>query len=68
MGDFLELLHETGVGSVMVFSLNEQTKPANAAQVAEAAEVEIEDNASTTDSITIRNPSVVDIPAPSKKG
>ncbi len=74
MGGLLELLHTTGVGSVMMFSLNEQTKLANAALVAEAAEaikaaeLEIEDNASTTDSITIRNPSIVDVSAPSKKG
>ncbi|CAL3973451.1 unnamed protein product [Diplocarpon coronariae] len=66
MGKFLEVLHETGVGSVMVFSLNEPSFPANVTQVAQASRVEIEDSASNS-SITIRNPYTIEMSIPEKE-
>ncbi|PVH69273.1 hypothetical protein DL98DRAFT_522295 [Cadophora sp. DSE1049] len=67
MGEFLELLHETGVANVMVFSLNEPTMPANITQVAQAIVAEKkdgkkDDDAASSASITIRNPTEISVP------
>lgn len=68
-GGLLEFLHETGVGSVMVFSLTEPLKPANTTQIAKAAEEQLVDNASiSTASIIIRSSSPVNTPATLKNG
>ena len=71
MGEFLELLHGTGVANVMVFSLREPALPANITQVVQAAEAESEegkknDEAASSASITIRNPTETSVPL--KKG
>ncbi|KAH9217908.1 hypothetical protein DL95DRAFT_386042 [Leptodontidium sp. 2 PMI_412] len=70
MGEFLELLHETGVGSVMLFSLNEPNYPANITQVARAVADDEKKNDETASiaSLTIRNPTETSVPTPLKKG
>ncbi|KAG4442147.1 hypothetical protein IFR05_002360 [Cadophora sp. M221] len=69
MGEFLELLHETGVGSVMLFSLNEPSYPANITQVAQAVadEEKKANDAASIASLTIRNPTETSVPTPLKK-
>ncbi|KAL2072978.1 hypothetical protein VTL71DRAFT_10302 [Oculimacula yallundae] len=68
MGDILELLHQLGVGNVMMFSLQEPTKPANTTQVAQAVdEVKLGDNTGSISSVTIRNPTEISVPIPLKK-
>lgn len=70
MGEFLELLHDTGVANVMVFRLNEPAMPANITQFVQDAEAEKEkkkdDEAASSASITIRNPTEISVPL--KKG
>ncbi|CZT10074.1 hypothetical protein WAI453_006389 [Rhynchosporium graminicola] len=61
MGDTLELLHRTGVGNVMMFSLREPTQPANTTQVAQAADNEKTETRSIA-SLTIRNPTELSVP------
>jgi len=66
----LETLQELGVGNVMMFSLQEPTKPANTTQIALAAADEVKkgDEVRSIDSVTIRNPTEINVPVPSKKG
>ncbi|KAK0117363.1 hypothetical protein ONS96_013194 [Cadophora gregata f. sp. sojae] len=70
MGEFLELLHDTGVANLMVFSLNEPTMPANITQVVQAIEekkgAKKDDDTASSTSITIRNPTEISVPL--KKG
>ena len=63
LGEFLEVLRDADIGSVMTFSLRETGKAANATQLAEAAESGTkEDNeSSTTGSATINNPSELNL-------
>jgi hypothetical protein len=73
MGEFLEALRNANIGSVMAFSLIEKSKVANYTQALEtikddAKEVISPDDASTTTtSITIRNPSVINLEVAAEK-
>ena len=68
MGDLLKVLHKSGVGKVMLFSLNEPTHPANVTQVVRAAEEEKKDNdTSSIASKTICNPTEINVAVPLKR-